>query len=135
MKLEKLLESVLSLKTADRTQFDEFWKDYSSEVFMFDRTHHFYEDTVLEVKPLVRDGRYVLYLAGILVAEEQRGKGQASTTLKWLIALCEKHKLDIVISPKPFGLGKKMTKAQLTKWYKTFGFESSGSDEMILKHG
>ncbi len=133
MKLERLLEVALSLKIADRTNFDNFWNEYSSEVFIFDRTHHFYGDTVLEIRPLVRDERYVLYLAGILVAEEQRGQGKASETLQWLIALCKKHELDIVISPKPFGLGKKMTKAQLIKWYKSFGFEKIDSDEMILR--
>lgn len=61
-----------------------------------------------------------------------KGKGQGTKAMYRLIGLADEHGVILEGTVKPFGTGKRLTKAQLKKWYKKFGFEVKGDE--ITRH-
>jgi len=59
-----------------------------------------------------------------------KGKGDATKVMNKICEIADKYKITIHLSPEPFGLGNRLNKAQLIKWYKKFGFVKDRYDDM-----
>lgn len=64
-----------------------------------------------------------------IMSFEQKGAGQATEALKFLLALADKHQVPITLEVVPIknagAEGKSLTKAELSAWYKRHGFTGS----------
>lgn len=85
--------------------FDSLTKHHAAEGADMSLTSH--EDT--------------LTLRSIKVQPDARGKGVATKAMQDLIAQADKEGKTLALTPDPLGKGG-LSKAQLTKWYKGFGF-------------
>lgn len=64
----------------------------------------------------------------------QRGKGYGSAALKWLCALADEHQVILCGYISPVGTQRpRMTKRQLTQWYRRYGF-IIGSYARMARH-
>ena len=53
-----------------------------------------------------------------------KGQGNASKVMKKIMDIADKYKVTVALDPHPFGTGTgKLTRDQLVKFYKKFGFE------------
>ena len=53
-----------------------------------------------------------------------KGKGNATSVMKKIMDIADKYKVTVALDPHPFGTGTgKLTRDQLVKFYKKFGFE------------
>ena len=67
-----------------------------------------------------------VHLSAVFVLPELRGQKLGSTYLKEFLEVVDKHGAEVECSVKPFGEQVKETKKgvrELTKWYKTRGFQ------------
>jgi hypothetical protein len=62
-----------------------------------------------------------------------KGKGDATRIMNKICEIADKYKVTIHLSPEPFGIGNKLNKTQLIKWYKKFGFVNGGWQGMKKK--
>ena len=59
-----------------------------------------------------------------------RGQGNASRIMKKIMDIADKYKVTVALDPKPFGTGaNRLTRGQLVKFYKKFGFEFEDGEE------
>jgi hypothetical protein len=61
-----------------------------------------------------------------IISFEEKGAGQATEALKFLLALADKHQVPITLEVVPIknagAEGKSLTKTELAAWYKRHGF-------------
>lgn len=66
-----------------------------------------------------------------------KGEGEASKALDWVVALADKHKVELSLEVQPLAnagsKGKNLSKANLFKWYARRGFKKEGGDHMRRK--
>ena len=67
-----------------------------------------------------------IYLARIRTLE--RGKGYGSLALDWLVDLADKHGITLIGWIEPFGPWKRLSVAQLQRWYERHSFEVRGRE-------
>ncbi len=67
-----------------------------------------------------------------IVSPERQGTGQASTILRKITDLADKHGVAIWLTPKPFGnIENALSASKLKGWYKRYGWEPAGGDVWV----
>jgi len=60
-----------------------------------------------------------------------KGRGNAGKVMQKIVDIADKYGVTIALDAVPYGTSKdKLTKAQLVKFYKKYGFKSAGFGEM-----
>ena len=60
-----------------------------------------------------------------------KGQGGATKVMNKICEIADKYNITIHLTPDPFGTGDRLSKSQLVKWYKKFGFvKERGWDDM-----
>lgn len=62
-----------------------------------------------------------------------KGRGDGTKIMNKICEIADKYKVTIHLSPEPFGIGDRLNKTQLIKWYKKFGFIKGGWQGMKRK--
>lgn len=71
-----------------------------------------------------------IVLSILVVQYKNRNKGYGSEFMKRFVELADQEKFDIFLTPDDsYAEDEDMNKAQLTKWYKKFGFEKKHKDD------
>lgn len=72
------------------------------------------------------------YLRLSSIMSIDKGKGKASEIMKMVCDIADEFDVTIVLTPQPFGSNKKeiLTKQQLIKWYKKYGFVKYHIEDM-----
>jgi hypothetical protein len=77
------------------------------------------------------DGKDVIWLSAIISPEKQ-GTGMASTILKKITNMADKHDVEIWLSPKPFGnVPNQLSASKLKSWYKRYGWVNDDMGTMV----
>lgn len=64
----------------------------------------------------------IVELTHVYVSPNQRSKGRATELILFILAYAKKQNLKLFIRICPYGQGDRLTKPQLKRFYKKFGF-------------
>lgn len=112
-KLEKIPERIKALIAELRSK---------TEPHPFDRGIRLYKNVGLDVENYWDTEAHLKSIMSF----EEKGAGQATEALKFLLALADKHQVPITLEVVPIknagAEGKSLTKSELAAWYKRHGF-------------
>ena len=118
-KLEKIPERVNALIAELRSK---------TEPHPFDRGIRLYKNVGLDVENYWDTEAHLKSIMSF----EEKGAGQASEALKFLLALADKHKVPVTLDVVPIknagAKGKSLSKADLAAWYKRHGFVGNANN-------
>lgn len=123
-------------RIATRKRINEFFKAYISHTALSptDREQRLWP---LETKDVGLDllrGQESVHI-GYIVSLSPHKTGAGSFALKWLCNLADTHNvvLELVVA-NPSGKNAKLSKAELTNWYKRNGFSGEPGDVDLVRH-